>query len=294
MKISITFLFLALFLVSCGSKVIKTSGDSEGGTISYNNIDDLERAQFLKLIAKEIQCPESYVDISAQAYAPGISKGEFIYQCRSFESACMDEDGKACFQLGLLNMNKKGRTAGDFFTLACKYDQPRGCFFAGFLSQDPAKKKLYMTTACRRGYARGCLEQDTSVIVAPLAGNGVLEILDSLDWGENIQTTSDGLVYKILEKGKGKSPTIKNKVVVNYRGYLPDGKTFDQNTKGEPVEFDLNGLIEGWKKGLSLISEGGKIRLLVPAHLAYGEQGVPPRIPPSTPLLFDIELKQVK
>ena len=113
---------------------------------------------------------------------------------------------------------------------------------------------------------------------------------------KGVSTTPSGLQYEVVTPGKadGKKPTATSKVKVHYSGTLINGKKFDSSyDRNEPTEFELNRVIPGWTEGLQLIKEGGKATLYIPAKLAYGEQGVP-GIPPNSPLIFDVELIQVK
>jgi len=107
---------------------------------------------------------------------------------------------------------------------------------------------------------------------------------------EGVVTTSSGLQYKIIEPGSGKTPGPADKVTVNYRGTLIDGKEFDSSyKKGEPATFPLNSVIKGWTEGLQHVKEGGKIQLVIPPGLAYGKRG-----PLSNQtLVFDVELISV-
>lgn len=106
--------------------------------------------------------------------------------------------------------------------------------------------------------------------------------------------TASGLEYKILREGTGKKPTPADAVRVSYRGWLDNGNEFDSSyARGETVKFFLNGVIDGWTEGLQLIGEGGKIELLLPPELGYGERGSPPDIPPNAPLHFVVELHEV-
>jgi FKBP-type peptidyl-prolyl cis-trans isomerase FkpA len=92
--------------------------------------------------------------------------------------------------------------------------------------------------------------------------------------------TSSGLIYLSLKEGSGTGPAATDKVKVNYRGTLVNGKEFDSSYKrGQPVELPLN--------------PGGKARLICPPEISYGEQGVG-LVPPNATLVFEIELLEVK
>ena len=114
------------------------------------------------------------------------------------------------------------------------------------------------------------------------------------DQEKGVKTSSTGLVYQVVEAGKGEAPKDSDTVVVNYKGTLIDGKEFDNSyTRGEPLSFRLDGVIPGWTEGLKNIKKGGKIKLVIPPELAYGKAGVP-GIPPNSTLVFDVELLDVK
>ena len=103
-------------------------------------------------------------------------------------------------------------------------------------------------------------------------------------------STASGIVYLIQDSGSDVRATDdRDTVKVNYRGTLIDGKEFDKN---DGIEFPLNRVIRGWTEGMKLIGEGGKITLVIPANLAYGERG-PREIGANSTLVFDVELLEV-
>ncbi|KAA8730933.1 FKBP-type peptidyl-prolyl cis-trans isomerase [Acinetobacter qingfengensis] len=109
-----------------------------------------------------------------------------------------------------------------------------------------------------------------------------------------IHTTKSGLQYQVLIQGKGKKPSLKNKVEVHYEGRLLDGTVFDSSiARDEPVTLSLNQVIKGWQEGLQLMSEGSTYRFFIPAKLAYGETGAGNAIPPNSTLIFDLQLIKV-
>ncbi len=110
---------------------------------------------------------------------------------------------------------------------------------------------------------------------------------------EGVVSTPTGLAYEIVQAGTGAKPTAEDTVRVTYTGKLIDGTVFDSTEEGDPAEFVLGRVIPGWSEGLQQLAAGGKIRLYVPPQLAYGDDGAP-GIPPSSTLIFDVELLEVK
>jgi len=105
-----------------------------------------------------------------------------------------------------------------------------------------------------------------------------------------VKTTASGLQYTIIEAGTGKQPKATDEVTVNYRGTLTNGNEFDSSyQRGEPATFRLDGVIKGWTEGLQLVKEGGKIQLVIPPELAYGNRGPLAH----RTLVFDVELISV-
>jgi len=110
-------------------------------------------------------------------------------------------------------------------------------------------------------------------------------------------TLPNGVVIDDLKVGAGKVCPKGAVVTVHYKGMLTSGTVFDQSKdedgEGDPIEFPLGDLIEGWQHGIPGMKVGGKRRLNIPWKLAYGERGSPPAIPPKADLVFEIELLDV-
>ena len=103
-----------------------------------------------------------------------------------------------------------------------------------------------------------------------------------------------GLQYKVLTQGNGPKPTATSTVTVHYVGTLIDGTEFDSSRKrGEPATFPVTGVIAGWTEALQLMPVGSKWKLVIPASLAYGEQGSGPVIGPNAVLVFEVELLSI-
>lgn len=127
------------------------------------------------------------------------------------------------------------------------------------------------------------------------------------------------LDVEILVAGDGyRFPKPGNVVAVQYVGYLPSGKVFDSTYRrgaapapkrdrrrtvprgrftlaapraGTPFKFKLgqNQVIEGLDTAISQLSAGERAKIRVGSERAFGKKGFPYLVPPSTPLVFDLE-----
>lgn len=108
-----------------------------------------------------------------------------------------------------------------------------------------------------------------------------------------VVVTSSGLQYKVIREGNGPKPGPNSKIKVHYEGRLIDGKIFDSSyERGEPIEFNLNGVIAGWQEGLQLMSVGSIYELYIPSELGYGDRALP-AIPAGSVLIFKVELLDI-
>jgi peptidylprolyl isomerase len=110
--------------------------------------------------------------------------------------------------------------------------------------------------------------------------------------GPTVQTDS-GLEIAEITAGTGRTPEEGDIVVMHIIGTLEDGTLFaDTYTQNEPVTATLTDvdLFPGWKEGVSMMKEGGKSRLTIPAELAFGDEGASGVIPPGATIIMDVEL----
>lgn len=98
--------------------------------------------------------------------------------------------------------------------------------------------------------------------------------------------TVSGLYYVIEEQGAGDQVTSTSDVAVTYKGYYTNGTILD-DSEGNLVSFNLQGVIPGWTEGLTYFKKGGKGMLLIPAHLGYGNNDYN-GVPGGSVLIFEI------
>jgi FKBP-type peptidyl-prolyl cis-trans isomerase FklB len=104
-------------------------------------------------------------------------------------------------------------------------------------------------------------------------------------------TLPSGLQYQIIKEGTGEKPTVNDKVKCHYHGTLLNGTIFDSSVdRGQPIDFAVGGVIQGWVEALQLMPIGSKWKLFIPSNLAYGDNQAGPYIMPGSTLIFDVEL----
>ena len=110
-------------------------------------------------------------------------------------------------------------------------------------------------------------------------------------------TTASGLIIEEVSMGEGDEAQAGQRVTVHYTGWLIDGRNFDSSLdRNDPFAFALGRgqVIPGWDEGVAGMKVGGKRKLTIPSHLAYGEYGAGGVIPPNATLLFEVELLAVR
>ncbi len=120
------------------------------------------------------------------------------------------------------------------------------------------------------------------------------KFIDTFVSKESATKTASGLAYKVVKEGTGATPAAEDVVEVHYHGTLTDGTVFDSSKeRGKTISFPLNRVIKGWTEGLQTMKEGGVSKFVIPADLAYGDAGAPPKIPGGATLIFEVELFKV-
>jgi FKBP-type peptidyl-prolyl cis-trans isomerase FkpA len=73
---------------------------------------------------------------------------------------------------------------------------------------------------------------------------------------------------------------------------LTDGTEFDKSGDNYfTFTVGVQQVIPGWDQAFQKLKHGEKALILVPSRLAYGDRGAGGKIPPNTPLLFEVEVK---
>lgn len=106
------------------------------------------------------------------------------------------------------------------------------------------------------------------------------------------------LVKEDLWLGDGAEAKAGDYVKVHYVGVaFSTGEEFDASwNRGTPLEFQLGAgqVISGWDQGIQGMRVGGRRKLTIPAHLAYGDRGAGGGvIAPGETLIFVCDLISV-
>jgi FKBP-type peptidyl-prolyl cis-trans isomerase FkpA len=104
----------------------------------------------------------------------------------------------------------------------------------------------------------------------------------------NITATKDpsGLYYEVITAGTGDYPNANSTITVNSTGKLLNGTVFDTESG---LTIPLTNVIKGWQIGIPHINTGGRILLMIPSALGYGNQANS-GIPANSVLIFTIDL----
>ena len=102
------------------------------------------------------------------------------------------------------------------------------------------------------------------------------------------------LVIEDITVGDGPEAAPGQLVHVHYVGVAHStGEQFDASwDRGEAFSFPLGGgrVIAGWDRGVAGMKVGGRRKLVIPAHLGYGDRGAGGVIKPGETLIFVVDL----
>lgn len=105
------------------------------------------------------------------------------------------------------------------------------------------------------------------------------------------------LVTEDLTVGDGDEASAGRTVSVHYTGVAySTGEQFDSSwDRGDPLRFPLGAgrVIAGWDQGVAGMKIGGRRKLVIPPHLAYGDRGAGGVIGPGETLIFVVDLMGV-
>lgn len=113
---------------------------------------------------------------------------------------------------------------------------------------------------------------------------------------KGVITTKSGLQYEVIKAGTDTvKPKLSNKVKCHYHGTLINGTVFDSSVeRGEPISFEVGGVIAGWTEALQLMTVGSKWKLYIPSELAYGDRAAGGKIPAGSTLIFEVEILAIE
>ena len=108
---------------------------------------------------------------------------------------------------------------------------------------------------------------------------------------------NDLLIEEIVV-GTGAEAKSGQTAVVHYVGVgVTSGEEFDASwNRGETFVFSLGAgyVIQGWDRGVIGMKVGGRRRLVIPAHLGYGDRGAGGVIAPGETLIFVVDLVELR
>ena len=95
-------------------------------------------------------------------------------------------------------------------------------------------------------------------------------------------------------------PLPGQRIVLWYEAFLENGEKIDCSEEhgkkmgGEfAITVGMGEVIDGWDMGLMTMSLGEKCELVIKPKYAFGDQGVPPKIPGGATVIFVVELLQI-
>ncbi len=280
-KITVS-LFLLLGLFSCTKGFIENEA-LERFKENIEEIESINDSKSLGLIentatgifwkkTKEVALPRYATQdlVLHIAYTLKTVDGQILFQKQVADSTFFDSNAAANSFTGLL------------FAVANLGETEKGVFYlpaaAAFGDSPPAGVALqpYQVTVLEVEMVRHYGELDLIDLYIKRNGFSLPEFLDN------------GVrMVRLNERTETEDLMIGDKVLVKYKGYFLDNRTFDE---GEiSVTLGSSNVIAGFEEGVANLRVGEKATVIIPWEQAYGASGNN-SIPPFTTLAFDLEI----
>lgn len=103
-----------------------------------------------------------------------------------------------------------------------------------------------------------------------------------------------GIAFRYIKRGSGSEhPVVSNKMLLHFSGWTKRGDLIESSVMaGKPATFDLINAMRGWRDVLRLMVVGDKVRIWIPAALAFGDK--PRRGQPKGDLVYELELLAIE
>ena len=108
---------------------------------------------------------------------------------------------------------------------------------------------------------------------------------------------ASGLYFLTLQEGTGDYADKNDTAAIRFTGYFLDYSIFDTNIgTSQPLGFIVGSgyIIKGLDEGIQYMKKGGRARMITPSSLAYGSMGIRGIVSGYTPLVWDIQLVELK
>jgi FKBP-type peptidyl-prolyl cis-trans isomerase len=119
------------------------------------------------------------------------------------------------------------------------------------------------------------------------------EFLRSAQASVGLQKMESGLLCRLIMPGAGPRPRPGDVVVANLNVKLPDGRTDVAALSAQDARLLVGEMPPGVNEALQMLALGGRAIFVLPPHLSFGTGQWPEGVPPGTPLLLQVELKDI-
>jgi FKBP-type peptidyl-prolyl cis-trans isomerase len=259
-----------VWVLGIAGLLLAACGDGGGGGSAEADVDLSKLPDPGPVLREHRNADGTRVMVLAEGTGEPAASGDLVdvrYHVRGLDGATVDEGTIAA--LGLVPVRPK------------RPGHPLGAVSGGARMRVGERRRVVVPA--RHGWVMGAGHD-----VQPGSAPVVVDL-------ERIPTLVVGVLE--LRPSVGDVAKIGDTIVIHYRGKLKDGTVFDASyDRGKPNEFKLErgGLIEGWIRGVAGMRVGSSRLLRVPAALAYGRRGNPPKIPADSDLVFEVELEGIK